>query len=568
MISSRILPLAVFLSIAIFNVSARAQNTKNDEAAAALREKAYALLESVAGQLGTLQSAENRARIGANIVDSLWTHDEKLARSVLLQVEADIRSELQKLAPISVNDTAHHVVFKLRAETVERLAKHDAEAALTFLKATDITSEDMAKYAPFNTEVFELQLAQKLVAANPEAAVKLAVESLDKGLHGELFRLLRRLNKKDRSSAQVLYKEIVKKLETADFMTGWDTRTFVGNLTQLFRPPAVDAATYRELISNLVSRALNNGCAENLAARDERRGYCTWLVNEVPELEKFDSRAARLKHWDTIPVKNYEAGTAFFELGEVLLEGTTEEVLAVAAKNPEYAQPLYWNLIGRAQEAGDFEQVRKLADTYVTDPEARKSLLDQLSQFEKKMTPAPLSAEKMEEELNKVPIEQRGMFLIDVASKVGPSDQKLALKLLDRANDLIETMKPNKEQTNAQIRLAVTYCFEKNERCMGVMESLVPRLNALVDVAARLDGYDANYLRDGEWNMSANGAVGELLTNLSNNAAPFAWYDFDRAVSLASRFDRQEIRMMAHVKLAQGILAGRPKRAPISYTRF
>lgn len=57
MISSRILPLAVFLSIAIFNVSARAQNTKNDEAAAALREKAYALLESVAGQLGTLQSA-------------------------------------------------------------------------------------------------------------------------------------------------------------------------------------------------------------------------------------------------------------------------------------------------------------------------------------------------------------------------------------------------------------------------------------------------------------------------------------------------------------------------------
>ena len=567
MISSRILPLALLLSIAIFNVSARAQNTKNDEATAALREKAYALLESVAGQIGTLQSAENRARIGANIADALWTHDEKLARSVLLQVEADITSELQKLMPRSPDDTAHHVMLKLRADTVERLAKHDAEAALTFLKATEIRSEDRQKYAPFDTDIIEMELAQKLVADHPEAAVKLAVENLDNGLNGELFRLLRRLNKKDRDSAQVLYRAIVKKLEPAE-MNDWDTRIFVAHLTQLFRPPAADAATYRELVSGLVARALDNGCADKLAENDERRSYCAWLVNEVPELEKFDSRAARLKHWDTGPNKNYENGTVFFDLGEVMLEGTTEEVLAVAAKNPEYAESLYWNLIGRAQEAGDFDQVRKLANTYVTDPEARKSLLDQLNQFEKKMSPAPLSSEKMEEELNQLPIEQRGMFLISAASRAGSSDQKLALKLLDRANDLIDTMKPNKEQTAAQINLAVTYCFAKNERCLGLMESLVPRLNALVDVAARLDGYDTNYLRDGEWNMSANGAVGELLTRLSNNAAPFAWYDFDRAVSLAGRFDRQEIRMMAHVKLAQGILAGRPKRQPRAYTGF
>jgi hypothetical protein len=104
------------------------------------------------------------------------------------------------------------------------------------------------------------------------------------------------------------------------------------------------------------------------------------------------------------------------------------------------------------------------------------------------------------------------------------------------------------------------YCLEKNDRGLSIMESLLPKLNELVDVAAKLDGYDTRYLRDGEWNMSANGAVGELLTILAQNAGYFAWCDFDRAVSLAARFDRPEIRLMAQVKLAQGILAGPPKR--------
>jgi hypothetical protein len=43
--------------------------------------------------------------------------------------------------------------------------------------------------------------------------------------------------------------------------------------------------------------------------------------------------------------------------------------------------------------------------------------------------------------------------------------------------------------------------------------------------------------------------------------------DFDRAVSLAARFEKSEIRMMAQTKLAQSILAGPPKRykIPVRY---
>jgi hypothetical protein len=82
----------------------------------------------------------------------------------------------------------------------------------------------------------------------------------------------------------------------------------------------------------------------------------------------------------------------------------------------------------------------------------------------------------------------------------------------------------------------------------------------LIDGAVKLDGFDTHYLRDGEWNMSAEGPLGALLTYMSQNAAYYAWTDFDRAVSLAGQFERSEIRMMAQVKLAQSILAGPPKR--------
>lgn len=565
----RILPLAVLLGIAIFTVSARAQNTKNDEATAVLREKAYALLESVATQIGALQSGENRARVGANIVDSLWTRNEKLARSLLLQVEADLRSELEKWRPGSPTDFTHLVLLKLRADTVERLAKHDAEAALAFLKATEIKSDEMKNYAGEEMAGIEMQLAQKVAADHPETAMKLARENLEKGFHEELLSLLRQLNKKHKEPARTLYKEIVKKLQTADLLNDWKARSFAVRLAQSFRPPAVDTATHRELISTLVAQALKNGCGDELSGEDERSSFCFWLANEVPDLEKFDSRAARLRHWKSESADaSSERTAALLELGALMEEGAPEEFAAAAAKNPEFADLASWHLIDRARRTGDFELARKLTNTHIKEPELRKSLLDQLDVFEKMVTQPQRSLEEMEEELSKAPPEYRVMFLIGEASKLGPSDQKLALKLLDRANDLIDAMKPSKEQTTAQITLAMTYCYEKHERCLGLMESLVPRFNALVDLAAKLDGYDTSYLRDGEWNMSANGPVGELLTRLSHNAAPFAWYDFDRAVSLAGRFDRQEIRMMAHVKLAQGILAGPPRRQPVVYLGF
>jgi hypothetical protein len=40
----------------------------------------------------------------------------------------------------------------------------------------------------------------------------------------------------------------------------------------------------------------------------------------------------------------------------------------------------------------------------------------------------------------------------------------------------------------------------------------------------------------------------------------FAFCDFDRALAMTSQFERREIRMMAQLKLAQGVLDEPPKK--------
>ncbi|HEU4508751.1 MAG TPA: hypothetical protein VFR78_10970 [Pyrinomonadaceae bacterium] len=139
------------------------------------------------------------------------------------------------------------------------------------------------------------------------------------------------------------------------------------------------------------------------------------------------------------------------------------------------------------------------------------------------------------------------------------------MKLLDQASGVIDLLQPAWRQTGAEIGLAIMYCQFKSDRCFQIMEALVPKFNQLVDSALKLDGFDTQYLRDGEWNMSANGRVGELLTSLAQHAGFFAWADFDRAVSLSHQFERTEIRLMAQVKLAQSVLAGPP---PSLFARY
>jgi hypothetical protein len=566
MLSLIALIVAIGLCSGLVPAQQASEKVEKAQTTEALREKAFNLLELLAGQIQSLQSAENRARLGSNIAESLWDHDEKRARSLLVAVENDIKTGLQQ------NREGHEpterqtlmVFIRLRTDTVERIAKHDAELALAFLKATQLSSDQPLPYGVAESERnLELRLAKEVAAANPDLALKLGRQSLARGFSDDLLALLGQLNRKHKEQGLLLYKEIIAKLSKVYLARDWAALNFARRLASSFRPPVADESAFRELINLFITTALASGCGNK--SPDEEAVFCIQIAPLIPQMEMVDPlRAARLKHWAPEGEESGPLYRAFDDLSELNQNGTVDEILALAPKYPQIAGDIYWQAMMKAQASGDVERARKIATGY-GDPELRQRMFAQIDRAQMWTAMNDEKLAEVERILTTIPrVQGRIFFLMSVANQLGMNDKEAAAKLLNQAMAIVDTMNPGGEQTEAQLGLATMYCLAKNDRGLAIMESLVPKLNNLVDAAARLDGFENRYLRDGEWNMSAEGGVGSLLTRLAKNAGYFGWCDFDRAVSLAAQFERPEIRLMAQLKLAQGILAGPPKRLPMA----
>jgi hypothetical protein len=556
--------LMLIVALTLHSQHAQAQQTApNAENAQAnnspLREKAFTVLESLAGQLNTLQSAENRARIGANIAESLWSRDPARARSLFLMVQDDIKSNLSITDVENPKQTHRFTVFlKLRSDTVERIAKFDGELAFSFFMNTYVDLEKLPYYVTEDQRSFDAQLAQKFARQSPDLAVRLARESLERELSGQVLGVLYRL-RTHKPQLLVLYKAIVEKLRDSKLAEGWEARQFTASLVQTLQPPAIDESAFKELTGLIVQTALQNGCGEKSPPED-KVDFCHWAASTLASVEKFDSRAGRLKRWapDEEPESVMPAVTA--DLAELMDEGTAQEMLALVEKYPEATEEIYLSAMDKARRDGDVDQMKKIASDFKGNDRKRELLLEEVAHAEQSIDVTEQQLAEMQTKLNEMPPERRVQSLMMAAYQIAPANQKTALKLLNQADQLADMMEPGKQQAEFKISLAMLYCLEKDDRGFAIIESLLPKLNSLVDAAVKLDGYDTSYVRDGEWNMSANGSIGQLLTLMSEGAAFFAWSDFDRAISLTGQFDRAEIRMMAQLKLAQAILGGPHKR--------
>jgi hypothetical protein len=537
-------------------------STSDKTAEETLREKAFDLLESLADQIGSLQSAENRARMGSNIAGSLWPHDEKRARALFKLVENDIKLGLQveKTAPNA--EHTFQVFLKLREDTAARMAKCDPELALTFVRETvpfvneyarDRDGEISPPIAEKEHEL-ELRLAKQIGANNPEIAIKLARQSLTSDdFPTDLVLVLRAAGRKDKAQATVLYKEIVEKLRDKDFEDTWYFQ-FARELLQTYTPPESDESTFRELISVFVAKAFAGGCDKR--GSEEPQRFCLEIGMLVPLMEKLSPlQARRLNHLSPTPERQRAEARkrALTELDDVAETGTIDEILELESKYPDISDQVHWRAAGMARMLGDLDRAEKIASSYNGDAAVRREMQEYVANERRAANRTEVEWQQTQKMLGDLPLRDQITILLQLAEGTAPIDKKTAVKILAHLNGLVDMLPPGREQTEQQIKLASIYCLANNDRGFAIMEGLLPKLNDLIAASAKLDGYEAHYLRDGEWTMTAEGSVGNILTILANNARYFARYDFDRAVTLAGQFERSEIRMMAQLRLAQGI---------------
>ena len=562
----------VLIVLALCVHSARAQQKSStpkadDAAEKALREKAYDLLETLAGQLGTMQSPENRARIGSNLAGSLWTHDETRARELFAAVQQDINVGLQVAEPEDREDVETLKVFmRLRSDTINRILKYDPELAYEFFKATALNPDlKVSDEVKMGEQAVETQLAKQVAAANPELALRLARKILSRGYSDELRKIFRQLNRKHKEQATALYKGIVEKLGEADFTQDWNAKYFAMNFVSI-APPEIDEASFNELISVFIKIATENGCHRKLAEDDPRNETCTGLAPFMTLITKFSpSRGAQFSRWKVETEYQYWQSSPSSEIEDVALDGTVEEVLALVAKYPQQEAEIRLRAFGKARYDGDFELARKIANES-SEADGKQQMLAELATVEGATSLTEEALAQLQKNFAEIKqADQQVIFLASAANYLGPNDRPAAIKLLNQARQITDTMRPGRDQIGLQLGLAMLYCYHKNDRGFAIMQSLLPKLNELVEASAKLDGIERRYLRDGEWNMTGDGVVGSMLNALADNAGYFARCDFDRAVSMASQFERTEIRIMAQLKLAQGVLAGPLKPLPLGY---
>jgi hypothetical protein len=567
--------ISVTVSILLFSVSARSQQPApfkglDESAAEAVRKKAIDLLGSVAGQLNSLHSAENRARIGSNLAKLLWDHDEKRSRSLFAAVEEDIKTGFNDSDPDYDAHVHTLMVFRqLRSDTLGRIAKHDPDLALDFLRATRPPSDGQLAYEVGNSErSLELRLAGQIAAKNPQLALKLGRQSLAKGFSADLLSVLSQLQSKDKEASLSFYKAIVDKLKSTNLAQDPAATELALNLARSFQPPQADEQVYRDLIGVLLASALTNGCADAIA--DDAPQICFEIGSVFSKIQKYYApRAAALKRWVEDGLETDDPSSEWWApVREVIEKGTVDEILAQAVKYPEMQAQIYWGAMMKAKESGDVARARQIASDFPEEV-GRREMLAQLDRDQMWKTVSADKLAAIQQELSRLPgNEERIQFLLYLAGQIGANDRQAALGLLNQAGQIVDSSKPGKMQLKGQIGLAMLYCSLKSDRGFTIMESLMPRLNELVRAAAALDGFENNYLRDGEWNMTGEGGVGGLLTKLAQNSGHFAGMDFDRSVTLADQFERPELRLMAELKLAQSVLANQTNSAPIFQTPF
>ena len=279
--TSIIIAILVLLLCPVVHAQDKPQTTD-----AARREKAVELLQSLAAQLPTLQSAENRARIGANIADSLWTQDEKRARALFIGIEDDINWGLRVREIKDSRDDYSSIVFmKLRIDIVTRISKYDAELAFDFLRATRRNYEKIPRAVAERERDFEVKLATQIVASNPDLALKIGRQSLSDGFSDNLLPLIKQLHRKHREHGVTLYKETVRTLRESDFSHNRWKMYFARSLAENLTPPMADEPAFRDFMELWISTAVANGCDKPNVA-EESASFCDQVRYLLPQMQK------------------------------------------------------------------------------------------------------------------------------------------------------------------------------------------------------------------------------------------------------------------------------------------
>ncbi|HEX5735690.1 MAG TPA: hypothetical protein VF131_22875 [Blastocatellia bacterium] len=555
----------------------------------AVEKKALALVDETVKEIASLKLVDNRIRMFALAGDVLWEKDEKRARVLFKQAMSGF-ADIPEPAAISSSDylamtqnvSLMQYRAQLRQEVVQIIARRDAKLARDFLRETNRTPMNPGGY---DEELqWELSLASQIATTEPKQALQIAEESLEKGLSHELVGLYFKLKPKESEAAEKLLSGIMKKLKSTDLNEDPMSAGFAFALLQAaFHPESqgsneaesrtaaktaksgMDERSLRELIDLLTLAALR----EKSESRDSEDDYedeeypmlLMQLQAVMGDLEKYaPARAAALKkRMSDLKIKVRPENKALQELEEVVGSGDVETIVKAAAKTPEeFREQVYQHAAMKALEEGDADRARQIINEHIPEPQRATLLVD----VEQRAILREAERGKLGEAktlLSHVPPEGRAALLVQAAAAImGKGDYEVVKELLEEARSLFGAQAANSVELQTLLEIARTYAKVEPVRSFEIIEPVVDQFNTLIAAAAILDGFEYwRYFRDGELMAQAGGVMLSLVFQCARDATELARKDFDRAKAVADRFQRAEVRLIARLYVAQGVLSAK-----------
>ena len=249
------------------------------------------------------------------------------------------------------------------------------------------------------------------------------------------------------------------------------------------------------------------------------------------------------------------------DYGPLLRDGNADAILQTAANAPPQMQSmLYQQAAMKALNEGNPDRARQIANEHL-DERQRTPLLQSIERREATRTAAAGNLEQARQALAKLRSDQERVELLTQMATAArqQNNPKLALQLLDEANDLLGKRAENYPQLETRASLARAYVEVAPERSGDTLETGIGQINDLLAAAALLNGFEVEMFKDGELPMRGGGGdLNRMITTYGRALAVLARKDFARAEATADKFQRSDARLFARLAIAQGVLSEPP----------
>lgn len=549
-----------------------------------LERKALALLDETLEGAQVLKLAENRAALRVQAADLLWPRDEKRARALFRDAAADLAAV--KAGDRDGGGREYWMAMQLRSQLLYTAAARDAQFALELLRDSRPASEDGSNATAGDPEG-ELRLEQALTAlaaeSDPKAAMRLAEESLSKGVTYGVIGLLDRLRRKDAEAATKLAGKIVERLrgETAGRgRESWmvaaallrgvllpqsgEQFSYFNNVPvpsartpEKPKPLVMEDSDVRELAELVAAAALRDSSANGAF------GMMMTIRPLLPELEKrVPARAAQLRQRLAEMDKVLDPRAKAWARYDSVMTRPPDGILEEAAKAPdEMRGQLYMAAAAKLFQAGEAERARSIVTEHLRGQE-REQMLAYFDKAEVARAVEKGQTDEARAAVSRVKSkERRASALAELAVVYAlKGDKKTAGGLLEEARGLIDREPDNEREVEALLEVARGYALVEPAKTFEIIDPLINQANDMMSAAALLEKFGAGggMFRKGEMVLGPGmGELGGMYARYVKALAELSRVDFDRTRATADRFNRDEARLMARIILARSVLSDR-----------